>query len=71
MLFFTYYVTTFCYVYKDAQTNWLSDCFVSFIMTIVFETFLAFVIAIVYSVSIKCQIKSIYNIGMFVYDLGH
>ena len=71
MLVFTYYVTAFCSVYKKTQTSWLSDCIVSFIMTNVIETFTAFVIAIFYSTSVKYKIKSLYNIALFFYDLGH
>ena len=30
MLFFFYYITSFCEVYKDTQTSWILDSIISF-----------------------------------------
>ena len=71
MLFFVYYISAFCAVYKSTQTSWILDSFVSFLMVNLIDVTVAFVLAILYSVSIKYRIESLYNICLFFYDLGH
>ena len=71
MIFFTYYVGCFCAVYSETQTSWLSDSFMSFIMTNLFETLLAFFLGAIYNAAIRYKIEFLYNISIFVYDLGH
>ena len=39
MLFFYYFVTAFCEVYKKTQLSWLSDFFISFLISLLTEVF--------------------------------
>ena len=71
MLFFTYYVTAFCAVYKSTQTSWILDSFTSFLMTNFLDVLIAFIVAVIYTTSIKYKLESLYNISIFIYDLGH
>ena len=67
MLFYFYFVTAFCEVYKQTQISWIIDCFISIIISIVTEVFISWVIAILYTVSIRYKIKIIYRIVLFLY----
>ena len=71
MLFFTYYIAAFCSVYKNTQISWLSDSIVSFIIISLAEVVMSFILAILYTISIKYKNKTVYNIVLFIYDLGH
>ena len=70
LLFFFYYITAFCEVYKNTQISWISDSFVSFLMSILFEIAMSFLVASFYMISIKYRFKSLYSIVMFFYNLG-
>jgi hypothetical protein len=70
MLFFFYFVTAFCEVYRNTQISWLIDSFVSFILSFPMEFLYAFFIAIFYKISIQFQIKWLYKIIMVFYSLG-
>ncbi len=70
MLFYYYFVTAFCEVYKETQISWLFDSFVSFLISFPVEFFMALVISIAYKISIKNRIKCLYNLAMIFYSLG-
>ena len=67
LLFFFYYITGFCIIYKETQINWLLDSLISYIFSTIFKIFLSFFIAIIYLFSIKHKLKYLYNIAMFFY----
>ena len=69
MLFFYYFVTAFCEVYKKTQISWLVDFFSSFIMSILSEILLALILTVLYSVSVNYKIRIIYKITIFLYNL--
>ena len=71
MIFFTYYISVFCVVFKGTQISWLSDSIVSFIMSNLFEILVSFIIASVYSAGIRYRLELLYNIAIFCYDIGH
>ena len=71
MLFYTYYISAFCAVYKNTQNSWLLDSFSSFLMTNLFDVFVAFIISIIYITGLKYRIELLYNISMFIYNLGY
>ena len=60
MLFFYYFTTAFCEVYKKTQKTWLIDCLSSFIISIIIEIVMAFALTVSYTVSIYLKIKSLY-----------
>ena len=63
LLFFYYFTTAFCEVYKRTQKSWIIDCATSFIMSIFVEILLAFIIAILYHCSIRNKIYCLYRIA--------
>ena len=69
ILFFYYFVTAFCEVYKNTQVSWLLDFFISFLLSIATEIFGAWVISIFYILSIKYKIKCIYKLVLFFYNI--
>ena len=69
MLFFYYFVTAFCGVYKKTQISWIYDFFVSLLISFATEIFGAWILAIFYIISIKYKIKPIYQIVLFFYNL--
>ena len=71
MLFFTYYITAFCAVYKETQSSWFSDSVVSFIMSNFMELLFSFGIALLYTLSLSYKIETLFKISLYLYDLGH
>ena len=69
MLFFYYFVTAFCAVYKKTQISWLADFFSSFLMSILGEICLSLLLTVLYIISITYKIKIIYTITLFFYNL--
>ena len=69
MLFFYYFVTAFCEVYKNTQISWLYDFFISFLISFATEIFGSFFLAIFYIISIKYKNKYLYKIVIFFYNL--
>ena len=70
LLFFFYYITAFCEVYKETQKSWIYDSFISFIFSIIYELLASFFISLIYETSLKYRIKFLYRISMFFYELG-
>jgi len=69
MLFFYYFVTAFCEVYKKTQISWLYDFISSFLISTLSEIFSAWILAIFYYLSIRYEINLIYRIVIFFYNL--
>ena len=70
LLFFFYYITAFCEVYKSTQISWVCDSLVSFALSIPIEFIISFFHSMVYEISIKFKLKALYNIVLFFYGLG-
>ena len=70
ILFFFYFVTAFCEVYKSTQATWVFDSVLSFILSIPLELSISLFISSLYLTSVKYQIKFIYNIILFIYKLA-
>ena len=69
MLFFYYFVTAFCDIYKNTQISWIYDFFLSFIISFATEIFGAFILAILYILSLKYKLKFVYTITIFFYSI--
>ena len=69
MLFFYYFVTAFCEVYKKTQKAWLYDFFTGFLISFSAEFGCCFLITIGYLISIRYKIKFVYNFTLFCYNL--
>ena len=70
MLFFFYYITSFCEVYKDTQISWIIDSFISFLLSLISELLTSFFTTVLYFVSLKYQLKFLYKIVIFFYGIG-
>ena len=70
LLFFLYYITAFCEVYKSTQKSWLYDSFISFLLSFLFEFLISFFISLLYISAIKIRINCLYNVILFLYRLG-
>ena len=70
MIFFLYFITAFCEVYKNTQNSWLFDSFISFLLSIIIELLISFVMTILYSISLKINIQFLYQFVMFLYRIG-
>ena len=66
LLFFFYFTTAFCDVYKNTQKPWIIDCFTSFTLSIFVEILLAFVITILYVFAIKKGIQCLYRLALIL-----
>ena len=70
MLFFLYFVTAFCEVYRQSQISWITDSMVSFFLSFPIEFGTAFLIAFFYKLSLQNKIKLLYKIVIIFYNLG-
>ena len=70
MLFFWYFVTAFCHVYKATQTSWLLDSLLSILSRAIIELLICFGLAKLYTMAVIGEIKCLYKILMFLYNLG-
>ena len=69
MIFFYFFVTAFCEVYKKTQRAWLYDVLISFLISFPTEIIVSFIIALFYILSIRYKIRFVYNIALFLYSL--
>ena len=69
MIFFLYFITAFCEVYKDTQLSWLYDSFISFLLSFPLELLISFIISLLYISALKIKNIFIYNIALFLYKL--
>ena len=63
LLFFFYFVSSFCEVYQSTQTSWISDAVVSIIISFPIELAIALAITIVYKLSLKHKWELLYKIA--------
>ena len=70
IMFFLYYITAFCEVYKGTQLSWLYDSFTSFLLSLPIEFLISFVLSVLYIASIKFKSKCLYKLVLFDYGLG-
>ena len=66
-LFFFYYVTAFCQVYKSTQISWLLDSISSYVISFGITLVISFIFSIMYKLSIIYQVKIIFSICQFMY----
>ena len=70
MIFFLYFITAFCEVYKETQNSWLFDSFISFLLSILIELLISLFICVLYELFIKMKLHCIYKIALFLYKIG-
>ena len=69
MMFFYFFVTAFCEVYKSTQISWIEDFFSSFVISFALGILESFVLAIFYFISLKYKSKILYKITIFIYNI--
>ena len=70
MLFFWYFVTAFCQVYKSTQISWIWDSFLSVLSRTIIELLFALLFSKLYIVSIESNFYSLYRAFLFIYDFS-
>ena len=70
MLFFYYYVTIFCDVYKSTQSSWLLDSFLTILSRIIIDSLLCLGFAKLYRVAVESNVHCLYKAAMFFYSFG-
>ena len=70
MLFFWYYVTAFCHVYKSTQYSWLFDSFLSILSRTIIDFLVPLLFAKLYRVSVESNAECLYKIIMFYYSFA-
>ena len=70
MLFFLYYATIFCQVYKNTQISWLLDTISSYAISILITLFVSFFCTILYKISVNYKNNILYKISTFVYSFA-
>ena len=67
MIFFWYYVTIFCNIYKKTQLSWLLDCLITIIIRIIIDFLLNMILALLYKLSIGLKSNCLYRVMIFFY----
>ncbi len=67
MIFFFYYVTAFCQVYKATQVNWLLDFVLSYLIYFAITFGISIIFSLFYKISIQYKIKSLYKFIRIIY----
>ena len=62
MLFFCYFVTAFCEVYKMTQISWIIDSIISYVLSFPIGFLVSFLMAIFYVIAITERLKWLYKI---------
>ena len=66
LLFFFYFVSSFCHVYSSTQVSWISDAIVSIIISFPIELAIALAVTIVYKLSLKYKWEMLYKLSMML-----
>ena len=70
MLFFFYYVTAFCDVYKSTQISWLLDCISSYAISLMVTLSVSITFSFLYKLSVNYKLKILYRICIFIYSFA-
>ena len=66
LLFFFYFVSSFCHVYSSTQVSWISDAIVSIIISFLIKFGIALAVTIIYKLSIKYEWEMLYKLSMML-----
>jgi hypothetical protein len=67
MIFFWYYISLFCIVYKSTEFIWVRGATICFVLVVVFDFLLCFVTFLFRYVGLVKKKRSVFNIGLFLY----
>ena len=71
MLFFLYYITVFCHVYKNTQISWIYNILISYIFSFLVSLGVSLVFSFIYLISCKKKIKFLYMISLIDYQIPY
>jgi hypothetical protein len=67
MIFFWYYVTIFCRLYKKTVTSWLIDCLITIIIRIILDLLLNILLSLLYLLAINIKNNCLFGAIIFLY----
>ena len=67
MIFFWYYVTIFCHIYKSTQISWILDSLLSMISRFIIDRLICLGLAKLYKIGVDLNVYCIYKFAMFLY----
>ena len=62
-LFYWYFISAFCAVYKNTQIAFIIDCAISFIVYLIDPFFVYGLLVLIRIIGIKCKMENIFNLG--------
>ena len=65
MVFFWYYVSTFCAVYRQTQVAWIEGTMITFIFCIVIYSFLYLLVTLMRYIGLKCHLSCFYTLSSY------
>ena len=65
-IFFWYYVSAFCAVYRNSQKYWFIGCFESFLIDSLSSIGICLILALFRFISLKKRIKCLYRLVKFI-----
>lgn len=69
MIFFLYYVSCFCAVFKGSQFSWFQGGFTSFLLGMVIPFATSWGVVLLRKISLSCKCKSLFNFSIWLYSL--
>ena len=67
MLFFWYYVVSFCHVFSSTQISWILDSLFSMLIRVIIDALLCFGLAKLYRIAVSGEICWLYKVVLFLY----
>ena len=67
MLFFWYYVVSFCHVFSSTQVSWILDSLFSMLIRVIIDALLCFGLAKLYRIAVSAEICCLYKVVLFLY----
>ena len=64
-LFFWYYISSFCAVYRKTQVAWIEGCLMTFLFCFVFYGLFDLIVAIFRYIGLKCHISCFYTFSTY------
>ena len=67
MLFFWYYVVSFCHIFPNTQVSWILDSLSSMLIRIIVDSLISLGLAKLYRIAVGAEICCLYKIVLFLY----
>ncbi len=67
MLFFWYYIVSFCHVYSNTQISWILDSLSSMLIRLLIDAIFCLLLAKLYRIAVQGEVCCLYKIVLFIY----